>query len=781
MNTFPRLIPAPASIKTQDGVFRFDQNTSVCAHAKLSDTARFLADLIRLSTGYDIPIRREVQDNAVCLDTAGRTATGAYELTVTPERIIISAADEDGVFAGCRTLRQLLPPDIESPQTISLPAWDVPCVTIQDAPRFTWRGLMIDPARTFYTPEDIKRVIDIMCLYGLNRLHIHLTDDQGWRMEVPGYPALTAGQEHYTREQIREIVEYARKRQIMSIPEFDMPGHTTAAVSAYPDMSCRGVNVSKPSKGGNFGDIFCPGNDELYDFIRDILAAAASVFPAPFIHIGGDETVKDNWKVCPKCRKRMEEEHLKDLKALEHYFVSRVERIIRDLGRRMIGWDEILELDAEGIGHEVAVTYPSRADDDPLEPGTVIQSWRDLSGLKAATALGHNAIGSNVASLYINRSSRNLPLEKVYAYDPAPKSVGPEARRHILGVEACFWGGKADRAYRETRLLPRLCAVAEVGWCPSERKDIPSLRKAILRHRRRWKVMGYCSHPVGWVDVVYDHPDCEREDVSEFEVVFRVANSADEPAVATASLADASEVAMTPAELEVNVGPGETETLSAVFKTESGWDIDYPCPFTMNWRSVFGDVSEAWCLNVAPEKAYYIPEGRPDGTLDSWNERMPFTVSRQARFGLCRNGGTVYCAVYVEKDALHLDPHKPPYEQDGVEIRFDLRSDRDRFFSDGEREFKDIIPICVSPGMPTEAHGAFYRKDALPEGVQTVCRPVDGGYLTETSLPCDRDAARVNICVNLSDGAHIEKRSWRPRWRSGENFPWSGTFYFGKP
>jgi hypothetical protein len=330
-------------------------------------------------------------------------------------------------------------------------------------------------------------------------------------------------------------------------------------------------------------------------------------------------------------------------------------------------------------------------------------------------------------------------------------------------------------------MLPRLCAVAEVGWISSEDKDLESLKNRILRHRRRWQVMGLYSHPVGWVEVSYDHPDCKRSKVSELEVVFRICNAADEPAVVTGSPEEASGIRMVPSELKVTVGPGGTETVSVTFTKESGWDVEHPCPFQMNWQSVFGEVSEEWSLNIAPEMRFRIPEGRPDGSLAFWYDRMPFAVSSQARFGLCRTEKTIYCGVYVQKDVLYLDPKKRSFEQDGVEIRFDLRSDRDRFFSDGEIEFRDLFAICVSPGSPKTQHGAFYRKNDLPREVQTLCRPVEGGYFTEAAMPCERDTVRVNVCVNLSDGEHIEKRCWRPPWRSKESFPWSGTFYFEKP
>jgi hexosaminidase len=678
------LIPAPASIERLDGTFLFDQETAVRAGDGCEQAAAFLTELIRPPTGFPLPAEPGENTNALALAVGRGMKKGGYVLDVTHERIAMEASDPQGLFNGCRALRQLLGPEIESREKVPDCAWTVPAVRVRDEPRFEWRGLMLDPARGFQPVAAIKSVIELMALYSMNRLHLHLTDDQAWCIEIPGYPKLTSDGRCYSRDDIQDLVAYAASRHIMVIPEIDMPGHTTAAVNAYPQFSCTGAPVARPARGGNYADIFCPGSDELYGFIETVLSECAEIFPAPYIHIGGDETIKTNWKVCPRCGKRMREERLRNEKELEHYFVSRVEKMIEGLGKRMIGWDEVLELHADGIGHEVAVTYPDGSEQDPRRPGTIIQSWRDPSGVEAAARLGHNVIASNQRWTYLNYSHRRLPLETAHEFSPVPEGLGPEQARNVLGVEACLWGGLRSKEQREVQLLPRVAAIAECGWSPPGKHDLADFRNALIRHRRRWEVMGLASHPVGWVEVTYEHPACRMGTVSEFELEFRVKNGGDEPVEITAAPAEGTGVRMAPEVLSGTVGAGTSRAFRAVFSSTTGWDMRNPVPFRMNWQSAYGTAVEKWSQSIAPEAKFAVPEATPDGLLTFWHDRMPFAVGSEARFGVCRDEGAVYVGVYVRKAILHTDPGKQPFEQDGVEIRFDGRDDRDRFFSDGE-------------------------------------------------------------------------------------------------
>jgi glycosyl hydrolase family 20/cellulose/xylan binding protein with CBM9 domain len=777
MSHLPRLIPEPASIAWREGAFLLDEETVIAPGEGCEETASFLASVLRAATGFPLAEDQGRSQNAIALELVPGLAPGGYHLEVSSERIAVHASGSDGLFDGCRALRQLLPPEIESSAQVTGVAWTVPGVMIEDQPRYAWRGLMLDPARGFLPVDVVKSVIDLMALYGMNRLHLHLADDQGWRLAIPAYPELTRDREHYTHTDVRELVAYAQERHIMVIPEIDMPGHTTAAMIAYPALSCRGEPIAPPKGSGNYADIFCPGNDDLFDFVAEVLSECARLFPGPFLHIGGDEVVKTNWRTCPKCQQRMATEGLEDLKALEHYFLSRVEAIIQGLGKRMIGWDEVLELDAEGIGHEVAVTYPNTHEEDRRRPDTVIHSWRDPSGVEAAARLGHAVIASNQAGVYLNYAPRRLPLDRVYAYDPVPNGLSADHAERILGVEACLWGGMLDTVKRERQLLPRLCAVAERAWSGSETRDFTDFRNRLIRHRRRWDRMGLSSHPVDWVEVTYAHPACIGDPVESFELHFSIRNRGDETCHVLGRPADGAGVDMKPAIIDRAVAPGETIACSAVFEKEGGWRLDNPAPFQMDWESAYDDVTNRWSLRVAPEQQFVCPTAAPDGSETFWDERMKFQAGPDARFGLCRDDTHIYLRLHVAKEQLFTDPARQPFEQDGVEIRFDGRGDKERFFSDGEFEFSDIVPICVSPGAPGEPHGALFRRDSLPEGTRVTCVPVEGGYQTDVAIPTQWDVFRVNVCVNLADGETVAKRSWRPPWRSADSFPWSGTFY----
>ncbi len=693
MSRLSRLIPKPVSMEWRDGVFVLDDQTAMAPGEGCEGPAGFLAGLLRGATGFALPADYDRTENTIALKLVQGLAPGGYRLEVTRERITITASCAEGLFGGCRALRQLLPPEIESRTPIAGIAWTVPAVVIEDRPRFAWRGLMLDPARQFLPVEAVKGAIDLMALYGLNRLHLHLSDDQGWRLAIPAWPKLTADQEHYTQADVRELVAYAQQRHILIVPEIDMPGHTSAAVCAYPELSCRGEPITRPTRAGNYADILCPGQDRVYDFIAQVLAECARLFPGSFIHIGGDETVKEHWSTCPHCRQRMAEDGLEDLKALEHSFVGRVEAIIHGLGKRMVGWDEVLELRAEGIGHEVAVTYPATPEQDRRRGDTVIHSWRDPSGTKAAARLGHEVVASNQAGVYLNYSPRRLPLEEVYAYDPIPEGLSPDQAARVLGVEACLWGWMQDKAQREQHLLPRLCAVAERAWSDAGTRDLADLRNRLIRHRRRWDRMGLSSCPVDWAEVTYAHPACVGEHVDAFELHFSVRNRGDEPCRVQGRPADGAGVEMEPAAIDQTVPPGETVTCSAMFSKEGGWGLSNPVPFRMDWQSAYGDVRQRWSLSVAPEQPFTCPEGTPDGSAGFWDGRMPLAIGPEARFGVCQDDTHTYLGLHVAKSKLFTDPARTPWEQDSVEIRFDGRSDRERFFSDGEIEFADILPI----------------------------------------------------------------------------------------
>jgi hypothetical protein len=289
--------------------------------------------------------------------------------------------------------------------------------------------------------------------------------------------------------------------------------------------------------------------------------------------------------------------------------------------------------------------------------------------------------------------------------------------------------------------------------------------------------MGLSARPVDWVEVMYAHPDCVGNSADAFELRFSIRNRGDESCRVEGRPAEGVRVKMTPAVIDRTVRPGETLACSAVFEKPGGWDLDSPVPFQMDWVSAYGEVAQQWSLSVAPERRFVCPVGTPDGSETFWDDRMPFALGSDAGFGVCRDDTHIYLRLCVAKEELFIDPARQPFEQDGVEIRFDGRSDRERFFSDGEFEFSDLVPICVSPGASGEPHGPLYRGGDLPEGTRVTCVPGAGGYRTDVALPARWDVFRVNVCVNLYDGKTIEKRFWGPPWRNADSFPWSGTFH----
>lgn len=401
-----------------------------------------------------------------------------YILTVDKKGIGIEARDSAGLFYGKQTLLKSLP--VEGDTVV------LPYVIVSDYPRFGYRGMHLDVCRHFFPVSFVKKYLDIMALHGLNTFHWHLTDDQGWRIDVPGYPRLkevaawrngtVVGRNStiyddvkhggvYTKEELKEVVEYARQRHITVIPEIDMPGHMLAALAAYPELGCTGGPYEVGQSWGVFDDILCAGKEETFQFVKAVLDEIMDVFPSEYIHVGGDEAPKKRWDVCERCQKRMREEHLVNSNQLQGYFTKRVERYLNEHGKRVIGWDEILDCD--------------------VNPSATIMSWRGVEGGLKASTMGHDVIMTPVQYCYFDYYQTkdriyNTPfvfnaevlLSKIYSFDPAPDSLPEEARSHILGAQANLWTEYiAYESVAEYQVLPRMAALAEVNWCASESKD----------------------------------------------------------------------------------------------------------------------------------------------------------------------------------------------------------------------------------------------------------------------------------------------------------------------
>ena len=422
----------------------------------------------------------------------------SYTLSVTSQRIEIRATSGAGLFYGMQTLLQLMQP-------VGTGSYSVPSVEIEDTPRFAYRGLMLDVSRHFSTKEFIKKQIDALAYYKINRLHLHLTDAAGWRLEIKKYPLLTdfaawrtdptwkkwwnggrkylrydepgASGGYYTQDDIREILEYARQHYITVIPEIEMPSHSEEVLAAYPQLSCSG----EPYKNSDF----CVGNEETFTFLENVLTEVMELFPSEYIHVGGDEAGKSAWKTCPKCQKRMKEEHLANVDELQSYLIHRIEKFLNNHGRRLLGWDEILQ--------------------GGIAPNATVMSWRGEEGGIAAVTSGHHAIMTPGAYCYLDSYQDApysqpeaiggyLPLKKVYAYDPVPASLTAEQAKLVYGVQGNLWVEYIPTPeHVEYMIYPRMLALAEVAWSAPERKSWPDFHTRALSAVADLQKKGY--HP----------------------------------------------------------------------------------------------------------------------------------------------------------------------------------------------------------------------------------------------------------------------------------------------
>ncbi|QTE37111.1 family 20 glycosylhydrolase [Mucilaginibacter gossypii] len=421
------------------------------------------------------------------LDPKSISQPEGYTLMVKPHQIIITGHDEAGVFYGLQSLIQLL--DIDKSKIT------VKGYTVTDYPRFAYRGMHLDVSRHFFKPEAIKKWIDLLALYKINTFHWHLTDDQGWRIEIKKYPLLQSisayrdetiighkkdsphrfdGKRYggyYTQDEVKEIVKYATQRHITVIPEIEMPGHALAALAAYPQLGCTGGPYKTATYWGIFDDVYCAGNDETFTFLQNVMNEVLPLFPSKYIHIGGDECPKTKWKVCPKCQQRIKEEHLKDEKELQSYFIGRMEKYLNSKGRQIIGWDEILE--------------------GGLTPGATVMSWTGEEGGIAAAKQHHDAIMTPEKYVYLDyyqslypaeplAGGGYTPLSKVYNYEPITNELSGEEAKYIKGVQANAWSEyMASPAQAERQLFPRMLALAEVAWSSKKNKSYPDFLKRL--------------------------------------------------------------------------------------------------------------------------------------------------------------------------------------------------------------------------------------------------------------------------------------------------------------
>jgi len=470
------LVPKATTLDARSGSFVIDKQTLVMTDSpELRDVAAYAAQTFALATGSSDP-----GQNAIVLTLGGPESLGeeGYQLSVSSEQVRVTARKPAGAFYGVQTLRQLLDNAKRS----------FPAVEITDVPRFKHRGLLLDVCRHFRDKEFVKRYIDLLAYHKMNVLHWHLTEDQGWRIEIKKYPKLTeAGAWRddgkggryggfYTQDDIREVVDYARSRFITVIPEIEMPGHAVAALASYPELSCTGGPFTVATKWGVFDDVYCAGNDKVIEFNQDVLDEVLALFPSEFIHIGGDECPKKRWQACEKCQARIKSHKLKDEHELQSWFVRQMDKYLESKGRRLVGWDEILE--------------------GGLAPGATVQSWRGMEGAVAAATSGHDTVVSPTSHCYLDYRYDRTPVEKSYSFDPIPPQLTPEQAKHILGIEGCMWAERTpEPADTDRQVWPRLCALSEVAWSSPDGRNWEEFSLRLAPHLDRLRAMGVKPGP----------------------------------------------------------------------------------------------------------------------------------------------------------------------------------------------------------------------------------------------------------------------------------------------
>lgn len=525
------IVPKPSYVKTAKGAFAISAKTKILfADKQLEKTANIFNEYVTKHYGFSLQVVNNVklgkEANAILLkaNSSEQKGNDAYTLDITGKNIVIASENGAGVFYGIQSLIQLLPFE----KTTIL---NVQQMHVKDTARFTYRGMHLDVGRHFFDVDFIKKYIDLIAAYKLNTFHWHLTEDQGWRIEIKKYPNLTkvgskrngeiigrypgtgnnntVTEGFYTQEQVKEVVAYAAARYITVVPEIEMPGHGSAAIAAYPSLSCfpkrvTAIPVNMVSNKtiqqaqqnnqikfvqetwGVFDDVFCAGKDSTFIFLQNVLDEVLTLFPSKYIHIGGDECPKANWKQCPLCQKRMKENELKDEHALQSYFIQRIEKYLNSKGRQIIGWDEILE--------------------GGLAPNATVMSWRGEQGGIEAARQNHQVIMTPGSHCYFDHSNWDkedsvtigglLPVEKVYSYNPVSDSLNADQVKYIIGAQANMWTEYMNNPAKvEYMLLPRLSAMSEVLWTKKENKNWKEFEPRLLNEFKRydWLGLNYCK------------------------------------------------------------------------------------------------------------------------------------------------------------------------------------------------------------------------------------------------------------------------------------------------
>jgi hexosaminidase len=513
------IIPQPVSVIAQSGTFTLTADTVIQTDRATADLGRRLARYLEPATGFTLRVQAGSAPSGRRITLAidprlRRLAPEGYTLDVAARRIVVRAPDQAGIFYGIQTLRQLLPPEIFREARVAGVPWTLPAVKIEDRPRFAWRGMHLDVGRHFMPKEFIKKYLDLLALHKLNTFHWHLTEDQGWRIEIRKYPKLTevgawrkqtiVGRQgdkpetaaydgirhggYYTQDDVREIVAYARDRFITVVPEIEMPGHALAAIASYPALGVDGTPAEVATWWGVFDNIL-NADDSTIAFMQDVLTEVMGLFPGRFIHIGGDEAAKARWKANPRVQARIAALGLKDEDALQSWFIRQMDGFLASKGRRLIGWDEILQ--------------------GGLAPGAAVMSWQGVTGGIAAARQGHDVVMAPTSHTYFDYYQARpaaaeplaiggyLPIETVYAFEPVPANLEPQYAAHVLGAQGQIWTeyiGTPKQA--EYMAFPRACALAEVVWTPAASRNLADFLARLDVHARRLAILDVNFRPL---------------------------------------------------------------------------------------------------------------------------------------------------------------------------------------------------------------------------------------------------------------------------------------------
>ncbi len=507
----PQIIPAPFHQELEKGVFVLNEKTVLRYDEDLKETVKYFNAYLKKGLGVSMQLNKETEKNSIILEKDTTIINEeAYRLFISETNIKIQSSTKKGAFYAIQTLRQLLPECFENGSCINK-EFAIKALTVLDAPRFSYRGMHLDVGRHFFSVSAIKKYIDMLAMLKMNTFHWHLTEDQGWRIEIKKYPRLTEigsyreetlighyndqphqfdGQRYggfYTQEEIKEVVAFATSRNITIIPEIEMPGHSQAAIAAYPELGCSGEEVKVATKWGVFEEVYCP-NQKTFAFLENVLDEVVDLFPGKYIHIGGDEAPKTKWKSCNHCQQLIKEKGLKDERGLQSYFIAKMEKYINSKGKQIIGWDEILE--------------------GGLAPNATVMFWRGTDGAVQAAKEGHDLILSPTSNCYFDYYQSDneneplaiggfLPLEKVYNFNPIPEGMNPSEEKHVLGAQGNVWTEYMPTYEKvEYMAFPRAVALSEVVWTKDKNKDYSCFISRLANFHNRLDTLNvnYANH-----------------------------------------------------------------------------------------------------------------------------------------------------------------------------------------------------------------------------------------------------------------------------------------------